>query len=90
MLTAFSSATVLLAEGHLSAAPPDEGAFPLFVVLAILAVLAVMAVVAAHHRYGNPDKLSDVAGRDGSNRRESAARPQPEPLGHPLDRIDPH
>jgi len=87
VLIAFSSTTVLLAEGHLPAGAPDEGEFPLFVVLAILALLAVMAVVALH-RADNPDEFSDTAGRYDSNRQETAARPQPEPLGHPLDRID--
>ncbi|MFF2111634.1 hypothetical protein [Rhodococcus koreensis] len=88
-MIAFSSTTVLLADNHLPAGAPDEGEFPLFVVLAILAVLAVMAVVAAHHRHHNPDEFSDIAGRYGSNRHESAAQPQPESFGHPLDRIDP-
>ena len=83
-----SSTTVLLADRHLPAGAPDEGEFPLFVVLAILALLAVMAVVAAHHRDDNPDEYSDTAGRHGANRPESAARQQPEPLGHPLDRIE--
>ncbi|MDF3313358.1 hypothetical protein P3H15_51575 [Rhodococcus sp. T2V] len=83
-MIAFSSTTVLLADGHLPTGAPDEGGFPLFVVLAILAVLAVMAAVAAHHRADDPDEFSDITGRY-----ESAARPRPEPLGHPLDRIDP-
>ncbi|UOT08434.1 hypothetical protein MPY17_39915 (plasmid) [Rhodococcus opacus] len=88
-MIAFSS-TVLLAEGHLPAGAPDEGEFPLFVVLAILALLAVMAIVAAHHhRADKPDEFSDIAGRYESTRHETAARPEPEPLGHPLDRIDP-
>jgi hypothetical protein len=88
-LIAFSSTAVLLADGHLPPGAPDEGEFPLFVVLAILALLAVMAVVAALHRADNPDEFSDIDGPSGSNRPETAARPQPEPLGHPIDRIDP-
>ncbi|MBC2640820.1 MULTISPECIES: hypothetical protein [unclassified Rhodococcus (in: high G+C Gram-positive bacteria)] len=79
------SATVLLADSHLAA--PEEGEFPLFVVLTLLAVIAVMAVAATHNRTAEPDEHTDNAGHCPSDRRPTP-RPQPELLGHPLDRID--
>ncbi|MFC9553621.1 hypothetical protein ACFTWF_22465 [Rhodococcus sp. NPDC056960] len=80
-MVTFSPATVLLADSHLTA--PEEGEFPLFVVLALLAVIAVMALAAARRSTdgGTP-------GRYRSNRHQTAQRPHREPLGHPLDRID--
>ena len=77
-----SPSQALLADTRLHAAAQQEGEFPLFVFLAILAVLAVMAVAAARSH------TDAGSGRYRSNRHETAPRSRPEPLGHPLDRID--
>jgi len=55
-----------------------EGQFPVWLTLAVIALVLLGGYAATR-----------TAGTGESDRRGSARPPHPEPLGHPLDRIDP-
>ncbi|AHK35989.1 hypothetical protein OPAG_06806 [Rhodococcus opacus PD630] len=55
----------------------DEGQLPVWLTLAVIALILLGGYAATR-----------TAGTAGSAREGSARAPHPEPLGHPLDRID--